>query len=217
MNTITAVKRKIKKYSPKGNLAHTANMFLEIAGVNHASTKEHCERVALLSEGTAARLFKDTKAAFFGGLLHDFGKIILPDNLFDGHDFKDPAEYEAVKTHAQAGFLILKKHHLFTALCAGLHHNLYEKGYGAKKEDIPEKWSAATTKKVLEISTIISIADFVDAFTTRNTKIKEVSEQKEQGLREKLKAKYENDLLFIDCILEVLAKLFPTQAKKTLI
>lgn len=212
MNAKDAVQRRIKLYNPKGNLGHTAKLFLAIAKVNHSQVKAHSERVALLSEAAAKKMRKDALAAFFAGLLHDFGKILLPGELFDGHNFEDPAEYELVKTHAQGGFIALKEIHLFTALCAGLHHNLYEKGYGASINDIPAKWAARTIKKVLEMSTIISIADFVDAFTTRKTKIKDGSDQG-PTLKDMLYSKYKDDKLIVDIVLEALKHLFPDQAK----
>ena len=93
-------------------------------------------RVALLSEEVARRQEKDAKAAFFGGLLHDIGKIVLPHQLFDGHDI-DPVEYTEVKKHAIAGFEVLRKFHEFVALCAGTHHALYASGYGLELKDFP--------------------------------------------------------------------------------
>jgi HD-GYP domain-containing protein (c-di-GMP phosphodiesterase class II) len=61
--------------------------------------------------------------------LHDVGKLILPCSLFDGHNIS-AEEYALVKHHAQDGFKALMEMHMFTALCAGFHHNLYKAGYG---------------------------------------------------------------------------------------
>ena len=91
----------------------------------------------------------DKKAAFFAGLLHDVGKIVLPADLFDGHNIS-AEEYARVKEHAIAGFRVLMQFHYFTALCAGLHHALYKKGYGLAIDDFPKEWGLETIKKVLE-------------------------------------------------------------------
>lgn len=147
MKLDTIIHKKIKEYNPKGGLAFTAMFFIALAEVNHRSTKDHVEKVALLSEATAIKLRKDAKAAFFAGLLHDVGKLLLPSNLFDGHNIT-PDEYDTVKKRARDGFKALMKLHIFTALCAGFHHNLYQAGYGVSIEDLPTKWSPATIKKV---------------------------------------------------------------------
>lgn len=195
------IKKKILDYNPKSGLAQTALFFLDLAAVNHNSTKDHIERVALLAEATAIKLKKDAKAAFFAGLLHDIGKVVLPASLFDGHNIS-PEEYAQVKKHAQDGFQALKKLHMFTALCAGLHHNLYQAGYGVRVEDFPPEWSPATVKKVLDISTIVSISDFVEAYTSRKTKILDGSGDS-PTLSAMLENKYPNEHLTTAIVLEL--------------
>jgi putative nucleotidyltransferase with HDIG domain len=202
MRISTLVQKKIELYNPSGDLKHTARLFLAFSEVNHESTKRHVENVALLSESTAKILRKDEKAAFFAGLLHDIGKMFLPASLFDGHDISEE-EYTQIKEHAKMGFKALKKFHLFVALCAGLHHNLYKAGYGLILEDFPSNWSPATIKKLLEISVIISICDFIDAYTKRKTKLKDGSDRVKGvlTLKKMLYTKYPNDLEIVDAAL----------------
>jgi len=95
-----------------------------------------------------------------------------------------------------AGFRALRGLHAFTALCAGLHHNLYKAGYGLTLDDFPKEWSMATIKKVLEISALISICDFIDAFTHRATKILDGS--KGADLRTMLVQKYPDDVGMVE-------------------
>lgn len=199
MKISTKVNKKIEKYDVKGGLDHTARLVLSLCNINHENVKGHIERVALLAEAVAIKAKKDAKAAFFGGLLHDIGKLVLPSDLFDGHNI-DAGEYIHVKTHALAGFEALKDHHAFTALCAGFHHALYKAGYGLTVSDFPD-WNPATIKKVLEISSIISICDFVDAFTHRETKIKDSSNASSTNLKEILRGKYPDDHQIIDITL----------------
>jgi putative nucleotidyltransferase with HDIG domain len=203
MNFSKQVQHKIKDYNPKGDLANTANVFLALSSINHSSTKEHVERVALLAEATAKKLKKDCKAALFAGLLHDIGKLVLPANLFNGHDINE-TEYNEIKTHALAGFEALKKLHLFTALCAGLHHNLYEAGYGLNTISFPKEWSPSTIKKVLTISAIVSICDFVDAYTHRTTKMK--TSYNGSDLVSILYEKYGDDADIIEAVLSIHTK-----------
>lgn len=186
--------KKIKEYHPRGHLGFTVRLILILCGIFHKSVKIHLERVALFSERTAEILGEDKKAAFFGGVTHDVGKIALSFRLFDGHDI-NAKEYSIVKKHAVIGFKILKKlHYEFIAVCAGLHHGLYRSGYGITINDIPKKWNTATIKKAIEISTIVSICDFIDAFTHRTTKILDGSNRGSDSLLEMLLAKFPNDI-----------------------
>lgn len=195
------VQKKIEVYKPDGNLDHTARVFLALSGINHGQVKGHVERVALLTEMVAIRQGLSQKAAFFAGLLHDIGKLVLPYDLFDGHDIS-AEEYEQVKTHAINGFLAFNNTHLFTAVCAGIHHALYHRGYGLTIDDFPKDWNLATIKLVLDIGMIISICDFIDAYTHRQTKIKDGSGQTGQSLKEMLYQKYPNEHKTIDIALE---------------
>ena len=202
--TITAqelVEKKIELYKPDGNLDHTARVFLALSGINHGQVKGHAERVALLTEMVATRQGLNQKAAFFAGLLHDIGKLVLPYDFFDGRDIS-VEEYEQVKTHAINGFLAFNGTHLLTAVCAGIHHALYHHGYGLTIDDFPKEWNLATVKLVLDIGMIISICDFIDAYNHRKTKIKDGSDQGTPTLKEMLYKKYPNEHAVIDIALE---------------
>ncbi|HBM45450.1 MAG: Metal dependent phosphohydrolase [Parcubacteria group bacterium GW2011_GWF2_38_76] len=189
--------KKISEYQPKNGLDYIARFFISMASVRHGKVTGHIERVALLSEVVAKRLKMDAKAAFFAGLLHDVGKIILPYYLFDGHNINQE-EYEEVKKHAILGSEALKCDYLFTGLCAGLHHAMYQKGYGLTVKDFPESLSPATIKKVLQISAIVSISDFIEAFTHRTTKIKDGSDKTGDDLKSMLYAKYLDDIQLVE-------------------
>ena len=194
------VAEKIKQYQPKNGLDRTAEIILAFCGINHPMVKKHNQHVALLAEAVAIAMGKDAKAAFFAGLLHDAGKLTQNAELFDGHDISQ-AEYDKVKDHARAGFEALKKHHQFVALCAGYHHAMCFHGYGLKADAFPKDWHMGTVKKILEISAIIAVCDFIDAFTQRKTKIKDGSDQVAPDLKGMLYAKYPDDHAIIDIAL----------------
>jgi putative nucleotidyltransferase with HDIG domain len=206
------VNNRITRYSPGGNLDHTAKLYRAMAAIRHPQVMAHTDRVALLAEKVAQAMGKDTKAAFFAGLLHDFGKIVLPDTLFDGHNISAD-EYTNIKSHAISGFDILGEFHMFTALCAGLHHALYNRGYGLTIDDFPSGITLPLIKKVLEIASIVSICDFIDAYTHRKTKLKHspASQGKAQGqsLRELLLAQYPGDANIIDLALKTNCEFAP--------
>lgn len=195
------IERLIRKYRPKGGLDSTTRVLLDLAGISIPLVREHQERVALMAEAVAIKKRKDSKAAFFAGLLHDPGKIGLPSHLFDGQDIT-AEEYTEVKRHAIAGFMALKRAHLFTAYCTGLHHALYERGYGLEVKDFPKNWQPRTVKKVLEIATIIAICDDIDASLHRKTTMKDDGRLARIPLMKRLKAKFPDDHDAVEIALE---------------
>ena len=191
---------KISAYQPKNGLDYIARFFISLAEVSHGLVTGHIERVALLAEAVANVLQMDAKAAFFGGLLHDTGKLILPSMLFDGHNIS-AEEYEQVKQHALMGAAALKDDYPFTSLCAGLHHAMYARGYGLTMRDFPESFSPATAKKVLQIAALVSICDFIEAYTHRATKIRDGSDNGSADLAGMLYDKYPDDHQLVDVAL----------------
>lgn len=193
------VEARIKRYRPKGGLDKVAYVILGLLGMNHRPVREHAERVALMVEAVAKHLKKDAKAAFFAAIFHDIGKLILPYNLFDGHDISNK-EYRRVKKHALAGFKILMPNFLFIALCAGLHHAMYEKGYGLTLKDMPACLSLRTIKKILEIATIIAICDDIDSSLHRKTKLRDRTAAG-LSLKKRLGKKFPDDILAVEMAL----------------
>ena len=154
MDLNKVIHNKISKYKPKNGLDHIATFFISLSSIKHGNVTGHVERVALLSELVAKKLKLDTKLAFFAGLMHDVGKITLPFSLFNDRNITKK-EYEEVKKHAVYGSVILSNTYLFTSLCCGLHHAVYQNGYGLTIEDFPRKINVNMLKKVLEIRNFI--------------------------------------------------------------
>lgn len=94
------------------------------------------------------------------GLLHDIGKLQVPDELLAKPGRLEPAEYEVIKQHSQYGAQIIRQMdgaEETIALCALMHHERLDgSGYPHQltKEAIP-----------LECQ-IVSVADFFDAMCT---------------------------------------------------
>ena len=127
-------------------------------------TRGHSARVAKYTAMIAAKMGK-TKAEvdeiYNIALLHDIGKIGIPDNILNKPGKLDNDEYSVMKSHAQRGFDILKEIDIDPdlALGAGYHHEKFDgTGYpkGLKGVDIPE------------IARMIAVSDAFDAmFSTR--------------------------------------------------
>lgn len=96
------------------------------------------------------------------GLLHDVGKIGVPDAVINKPAKLTEEEYEIIKKHPVLGDRILKKIKEMPNLATGArwHHERYDgKGYpdGLSEEDIPEE------------ARVIAVADAYDAMTSRRS------------------------------------------------
>ena len=108
-------------------------------------TRNHSIRVAIYSKEIGRRLGLDEdelQDLYYASLLHDVGKIGIPDEILGNEGILSPEEFEVIKTHPRKGVEMLKN---FTAIpnisdCAHYHHERFDgKGYpeGIKGEDIP--------------------------------------------------------------------------------
>jgi HD-GYP domain-containing protein (c-di-GMP phosphodiesterase class II) len=105
---------------------------------------------------------KEQDEIYFMGLMHDIGKIGIPDGIINKTSGLTSEEYDIVKTHAQIGSDILQNITEILSISSGArwHHERYDgKGYpdGLKGEEIPE------------VARIIGVADAYDAMTSNRS------------------------------------------------
>ncbi|WP_026651557.1 HD domain-containing phosphohydrolase [Butyrivibrio proteoclasticus] len=128
-------------------------------------TKGHSGRVAAYSKEIAARYGYDEKRQeriFMMGLLHDVGKIGVPDEVINKPGHLTEEEFACIKKHPGIGGKILSNIKEMPELSAGAkwHHERYDgTGYpqGLSGEDIPEE------------ARIIAVADAYDAMTSNRS------------------------------------------------
>jgi len=125
-------------------------------------TKGHSERVADMSEhlATMIGLAKvDTERVRIAGILHDIGKIGVPETLLLNKSRLDDKEYELVKQHVVEGQNILRPLKFLSDIIPAVYHH-HERfdgtGYpdGLVGEEIP-LWAR-----------IVQVADTYDAMTS---------------------------------------------------
>lgn len=125
------------------------------------NTSQHSQRVAEYSVLIAEKLgFTPEQKAVLKqtALLHDIGKISIPDNILNKPSRLTDEEYAIMKNHVVAGAEILRDFTTISSIADGAlyHHERYDgKGYvhGLKGEEIPLN------------ARIIGIADAFDAMT----------------------------------------------------
>ena len=130
-----------------------------------AYTCGHSERVALLSRHLAMEIAlsdSEVEQIYMAGLLHDVGKIGVPESVLQKTGRLTAEEFEQMKKHPQIGARILADVKQVKALIPGVlhHHERYDgKGYpaGLAGNDIPL------------MGRIICLADCFDAMTSNRT------------------------------------------------
>lgn len=128
-------------------------------------TNGHSQRVANYAVKIAKRMNKseeELKVIYNAGLLHDVGKIRIPEDIINKPGRLTPEEFEQIKIHPITGFHVLKDIYddKTIALGAKFHHERFDgKGYpnGLKGENIPE------------IARIICVADTYDAMASNRS------------------------------------------------
>ncbi len=127
-----------------------------------AYTNGHSERVADYS-CRIARVFgysdEMINNLYMTGILHDIGKIAIPDNIINKKNRLSDDEYRLIMTHPQHGARILGNISEMPQLAIGAHwhHERYD-GYG-----YPDHLGG---NEIPEEARIISVADSYDAMTS---------------------------------------------------
>jgi HD-GYP domain-containing protein (c-di-GMP phosphodiesterase class II) len=125
-------------------------------------TRRHCERVAKLSLDLAV-IYELTHEAcqeiYLAGIVHDIGKMGIPDSLLLKEAALTDAEYKTVQKHPEIGYRILERlgHLQFVLPGVLYHHERWDgKGYphGIAGQTIPI------------MARIMAVADAYDAMTS---------------------------------------------------
>ena len=137
-------------------------------------TNGHSLRVAQYSLELARRMGKNSQELseiYYTALLHDIGKVGVPDEIINKEGRLTDEEYQCMKKHPEIGATILENISEMPSISVGAHwhHERYDgSGYpdGLKGEQIPE------------IARIISVADAYDAMTSNRSYRKLLSQDK---------------------------------------
>lgn len=104
--------------------------------------------VIFLTSGTGDQTEADCENVYFIALLHDVGKIGVPDAILKKQDKLTPEEYEMMKNHTIVGAHILKDIKMLPGLCEGTlyHHERYDCHPVLPKRNGPGNCTAGTEK-----------------------------------------------------------------------
>ena len=128
---------------------------------------EYAQKIAMV----AGKEMSFCSEVYFAGLLHDVGKIGVPNSIINKNGKLTQEEFAEIKKHPVIGRQILSSISMspYLSIAANSHHERYDgKGYpeGLKGEDIPE------------IARIIAVADAYDAMTSKRSYRDPIPQQK---------------------------------------
>ncbi len=144
---------------------HVVQALAEAIDAKDTYTNGHSGRVASYSREIARRAGyrgRELDNIFMMGLLHDVGKIGVPDAIINKPAKLTDEEFESIKNHPVMGARILKRIKEMPSLATGArwHHEKYGGGGypdGLKGDDIPVE------------DRIIAVADAYDAMSSRRS------------------------------------------------
>lgn len=180
-------------------ILQTMQTFSNFIDTKDPSTKGHSMRVAYYSKELAKKLKlpeRDVELIYYIALLHDIGKIYIPDEILNKPGKLTPDERAIIETHAAKGADILKDFTAIDGIAKGAryHHEHYDgTGYplGLKGENIPF------------LARIICVADSYDAMSSDRCYRPRLTKDK---IREELKnnSGTQFDPEVVECMLELL-------------
>lgn len=170
--------RLLKKEEEHKNVerlfTQTATALVNAIDAKDKYTHGHSARVAEYSRKIAEFAGKSPSECdeiYYVALLHDVGKIGVPEKIINKEGKLTDEEYDAIKQHAEMGAQILQDITVYPYLSIGAryHHERFDgRGYpnGLKGSDIPE------------IARIISVADAYDAMTSSRSYRETIPQQR---------------------------------------
>lgn len=155
--------REKEKQHDEEIVKQTMQLIINMIETKDTSTKGHSIRVAEYSKLIAEHMGleeDDCQNVYYIGLLHDCGKVHIPDAILKNPGRLSDDEFSVMKKHTTYGANILKDFSSIRGIDIGAkyHHERYDgKGYpsGLSGEDIPM------------ISRIIGVADAFDAMNSK--------------------------------------------------
>jgi putative two-component system response regulator len=186
------------------SLTNVENVLFSMARAVEAKdeyTQGHIERVAHLavSIGRALNLSqRETKALYYGGALHDIGKLGIPHEILNKPGPLNRKEWDIMRQHPEIGYKIclpLGESLGFALDIIRYHHEKMDGSgypYGLKGTEIPD------------VARIMAVADMFDALTTDRPYRKGMSREKAMEIINLETAEGKLDKLITRALVELL-------------
>lgn len=141
--------------------------YLDILWLKHRPTYEHSIRVGALCLRAAQTLGMNSRALFWGGTLHDIGKILVDPRVLQKSSSFSQKDYAAVRPHVIFGYRMFQRVHPYTAELVARHHRFQLHPYPKRLPKPVVPWPRRTLKKIEKEARLLALMDFYDALTRR--------------------------------------------------
>ena len=143
--TGSALQRALLEEDLEANFVETVIALANTLEVRHTQTADHSQKMAVWAQETLRVLGgseEDLRNVRLGALLHDIGKIGMPDDILQKADALTPKEWDVVKKHPEIGAEIVAPIQKLSEVAPIIraHQEKYDgSGYpfGLKDEEIP--------------------------------------------------------------------------------
>lgn len=165
----------------KALFLQTVTALSEAVEAKDRYTSGHSKRVAEYARMLAVRMGKSKREQdeiYQAGLLHDVGKIRIPEGIINKEGKLTDEEFAVIKIHPVTGFQILRgiSNNSLIAIGAKYHHERYDgKGYP----------NGLVGEKIPEVARILGVADSYDAMTSNRSYRKALPQDVVRGEIEK--------------------------------
>lgn len=160
INTSELIARLAPLYTSRNTIVELFDMIHQMHSIND-TIFAHCVNVALISRMMGRWLHleqHDLDILTCSGLLHDIGKLSIPNEILNKPGKLSDEEFALIMAHPKAGYEMLRNQNIDTRIkqAALMHHERYDgSGY-------PNKLSS---ELLSDFAMIIAIADVYDAMT----------------------------------------------------
>ena len=154
VNTISTL------YASRNTITELFDMIYQMRSIDD-SIYSHCVNVALISRMIGRWLHLDTHDLDIltcCGLLHDIGKLAIPDKILNKPGKLTEDEFNAIKSHPRIGYELLRNQNIDIRIkqSALMHHERYD-GSGYPNQ--------LASDLLIDYAAIVAIADVYDAMT----------------------------------------------------
>ena len=206
MELVARTKSLIKLKKLNNNLTSIENVLFSLAKVVEAKDayiQGHAERTANLAVAVGRSMdlgIRDIEALRFGGILHDIGKIGMPNAIINKPGTLDEREWKIMQSHPEIGYNIclpLEKT-LGPALNVIRHH--HEKLDGSGYPDGLKDEALST------VARIMAVADIFDALTSDRSYRKAMSKKEAYKILRKEAMEGKLDRVIVEYLIEIIGE-----------
>lgn len=164
--SIAATSHHVQQWQQRNDLvADIVSVLVSTIEARDPYTCGHSERVASFAACLAEKTGMNEKSCervYLAGLLHDIGKIAIPDQVLQKSGRLTDAERLIIQTHAEAGWRILHQIKVLQSLLPGvLHHHERWDGQG-----YPDRLAG---EAIPVDARVLAVCDAFDAMTSNRT------------------------------------------------